>query len=469
MLHSLTTPATPDTTWHTFRTYWAGAFVSMVGDSFTLVALPVAAYSINQSSVLVGFVDMMEILSGVLFGSLLGVLADRSDSRLVMWASDLGRAALLVLLAVLAYVGAGTAWMILLVAFGLGVLRAFHDGGESTLLAMIIPPDQEIQAYARLNVADSAGRLIGPFIGGLAIEAGIWAAFGIDAATFAIAAAAVLMLPRTRGRRQSRLARAQRTASNSPSIRHEFVEALVAMRARPTYLVLVIIGAFGNLAGLTMAGLFVPFATEVLQLKSVGFGFGALLALVGCGGLAANWLVNRQTTHDPRAAGLAMVPVAATVALAGAVPSLITSVIAMVTAGAGMAYFQANYPAYRQRSFPTAMLGRVSMATRTIFYATMMVGFVCGGVIAETLGPDVMLMIFGGVSLVGILVVGYIPIDATRSLSRRTDVRRTDVRRVDVGAPPPRSAPAHAANATSRPRSSGVRGRSPGPSRSRAR
>ena len=56
----------PMTKWAAFRTYWAGYFVSMAGDCFTLLALPIAAYRLTQESWLVGLVDMMEILSGVL-------------------------------------------------------------------------------------------------------------------------------------------------------------------------------------------------------------------------------------------------------------------------------------------------------------------------------------------------------------------------------------------------------------------
>ena len=67
--------------WRTFRAYWLGLTVSTIGDSFTLVALPIAAYTINRSSVLVGFVDMMEILSGVLLGSFLGIVAEHVRRR----------------------------------------------------------------------------------------------------------------------------------------------------------------------------------------------------------------------------------------------------------------------------------------------------------------------------------------------------------------------------------------------------
>lgn len=407
MIDALTTQheATQPAGWGTFRAYWLGLTVSTIGDAFTLVALPIAAYSVNRSSVLVGFVDMMEILAGVLLGTLLGIVADRSDSRTVMFFSDVVRALMLGGLAAMAYLDAWNQWTILVLAFGLGTLRAFHDGAESSMLATIIPPSREMQAFARINSADSTSRLIGPFIGGLTLEIGLWVAFGVDAMTFVVASLIVATLPRQR----EHLTVADRTVR--PGLRAEFRAAIDAMRARPTYLALVGVGAFGNLAGLTMAGLFVPFAAEVLELPSIGFQFGLLLALLGLGGLAADWVVNRQASHEPRSAGLAMVAVAASVTVAGAIPSIVTSVVAMLATGAGVSYYQANYSAYRQSVFPAEMLGRVSMATRTIFYLTMMVGFLTGGVIADGIGPDRLFVIFGLISLAGSMVIGFIPIE----------------------------------------------------------
>jgi len=405
MLDTLTTHearSTPADGWATFRAYWLGLVVSTIGDSFTLVALPIAAYSVSRSSVLVGFVDMMEILSGVLLGTLLGVVADRSDSRTVMFWSDAVRTLMLLGLAAMAYFDAWNPWTILALAFGLGTLRAFHDGAESSMLATIIPPTREMQAFARISSADSVSRLVGPFIGGLTLEIGLWVAFGVDAMTFLVAAVVILALPRQRT--------AAAPTTERPGMGGELAAAVTAMRARPTYLALVGVAAFGNLAGLTMAGLFVPFASEVLRLRSIGLEFGLLLSLLGLGGLVANWYAARQARHDPRSAGLGMAVVGVVVFVAGALPSVATSALAMFVSGAAFGYYQANYAAYRQEVFAPDVLGRVAMATRTVFYLTMVVGLTTGGVIAQNLGPDRLFMIFGALSVVGTLVVGFIPI-----------------------------------------------------------
>lgn len=406
MFHPLTTAAAelpiPDATaWGRFRAYWLGLTISTIGDSFTLVALPIAAYSVSRSSVLVGLVDMMEILSGVLLGSFLGIIADRSDSRTVMFWSDAVRAVMLLGIAAMAYTGSWNEWTILALAFGLGTLRAFHDGAESSMLSVIIPPNREMQAFARVSSAESISRLVGPFIGGITLELGLWVAFGVDAMTFVVASIIIATLPRQRMSSER---------GGHSSIRAEFAEAVDAMRERPTYLALVGVGAFGNLAGLTMGGLFVPFATEVLDLESVGIGFGLLLAVAGLGGVTANWVSNRQETHDPRSAGLAMAGVAAFVLVTGLVPSLVTSIIGMFVMGGGIAYWQANYSAYRQDVFPVEMLGRVSMVTRTILFTTMIIGLSTGGILADSLGPDRLLVIFGSIAFAGAMVVGFIPL-----------------------------------------------------------
>lgn len=397
-----------DRAWATFRAYWLGLTVSTIGDSFTLVALPIAAYTIDKSSVLVGFVDMMEILSGILLGTVLGVLADRSDSRRVMFWCDAVRVVILAGLAAMAATHSWNRWTLLALAFGLGALRAFHDGAESSMLAVIVPPAREMQAFARISSAESISRLVGPFIGGLTLELGLWAAFGIDAMTFAIAALIVLTLPRRRAIDSD----AGDDGKTVPlaSIRDDLRTAIRAMRERPTYLAVVGVGAFGNLAGLAMAGLFVPFASEVLHVRALGFQFGLLLSLLGLGGIIANVYANRQTTHDPRTAGLSMTVVGLVVFVAGALPSLATSIIAMLVAGAAFGYYQANYAAYRQQVFGPEVLGRVSMATRTIFYVTMVVGLGAGGLIAEAWGSDRMFMLYGAISIVGTIAVGFVPL-----------------------------------------------------------
>ena len=51
MIHSLSTTEVPSadaTAWARFRAYWLGLTVSTIGDSFTLVALPIAALVLGR-------------------------------------------------------------------------------------------------------------------------------------------------------------------------------------------------------------------------------------------------------------------------------------------------------------------------------------------------------------------------------------------------------------------------------------
>ena len=54
----------------------------------------------------------------------------------------------------------------------------------------------------------------------------------------------------------------------------------------------------------------------------------------------------------------------------------------------------------RQRRFPVRLLGRISMASRTVLFGVMPVAFVAGGALARSHGPDVLFVVSATVGLV---------------------------------------------------------------------
>ena len=67
-------------------------------------------------------------------------------------------------------------------------------------------------------------RLVGPFVGGVTLEIGLWVAFGVDAMTFVVASLIVLTLPRQRAARVA-------PATDRRGMWSEFGDAVEAMRA----------------------------------------------------------------------------------------------------------------------------------------------------------------------------------------------------------------------------------------------
>ena len=77
-----------------FRLLFAGQVLSLVGDRVMLVALPFAVLEAGGSLEAVGLVVAAELVPFLLFALVGGVLADRSDRRRVLIASDAARLAI---------------------------------------------------------------------------------------------------------------------------------------------------------------------------------------------------------------------------------------------------------------------------------------------------------------------------------------------------------------------------------------
>lgn len=399
--------------WHTFLTYWYGHLVSIIGDYLTLVALPLAAFALSNSAVVTASVEVVDVGATILFGAALGTLADRSDTRAVLVLTDLLRAGLLGLLAVLFAIDAATWPIVVGVSLLSAMLRALHDGAEGVLLARMIPDDLEVRAFARLESADSLGNLAGPTLGGsLAAIALAWS-FGVDAFTFLFAMAMVLAISRDRTL-WAKVAGGEHHEEDAFTLRF----ALQAIRRQARYVQWVGALTASSIAVAGFGALLIPFINRELGLGSTATGL-----IVACGGLgglmAAPWL-SRQ--HEVRLdhATWSLVLLCVTTILTGAIVSVVTTVIGVVSLGACLAVASVQGNSFRQQLFPSEMQGRVRLATRTVTLTANLIAILAGGVVSQYVGARWVFILFGGIALVAIVVIGLIRVETAPSVSPRS-------------------------------------------------
>ncbi|MER5709251.1 MFS transporter [Streptomyces sp. NPDC042898] len=175
----------------TFRRYWTGQTVSLVGDQISLIALPLAAVLIlGADAAEMGWLKTAELLPALLLNMPLGAWADRqARRRRAMIAADLGRAALMLTLPVAYALDALTLGQLYAVAFGIGALTVLFEACNATLLVALVPTDRYIQASALVNGARSMSWLAGPGIGGVLVQV-LTAPFALvaDALTYVVSA-----------------------------------------------------------------------------------------------------------------------------------------------------------------------------------------------------------------------------------------------------------------------------------------
>ncbi|MFI9745781.1 MFS transporter [Streptomyces sp. NPDC052494] len=175
----------------TFRRYWTGQTVSLVGDQISLIALPLAAVLIlGADAAEMGWLKTAELLPALLLNMPLGAWADRqARRRRAMIAADLGRAALMLTLPVAYALDALTLGQLYAVAFGIGALTVLFEACNATLLVALVPTDRYIQANALVSGARSMSWLAGPGIGGVLVQV-LTAPFALvaDALTYVVSA-----------------------------------------------------------------------------------------------------------------------------------------------------------------------------------------------------------------------------------------------------------------------------------------
>ncbi|MEU6988894.1 MFS transporter [Streptomyces sp. NPDC046324] len=156
----------------TFRRYWTGQTVSLVGDQISLIAIPLAAVLVlGADAAEMSWLKTAELLPALLLNLPLGAWADRrTKRRRAMIAADLARAALLLTLPVAYLLDALTLGQLYVVAFGVGALAVLFEACNASLFVALVPSERYVQANSLTNGSRSMAWLAGPSVGGVLVQ-----------------------------------------------------------------------------------------------------------------------------------------------------------------------------------------------------------------------------------------------------------------------------------------------------------
>ena len=181
-----------------FRLLWGGQTISFVGDSAFLVALGWRVTSMTGSAGSLGFVLSLSaaaMLTTLLWG---GVLADRHSRRLMMIGSDLARAVLVGVLAVVDGTGHLSLGSIMVLAAAIGFADGFFHPAFGGIVPLVVEQPVLASANSMLSIARQGSAIVGPAIAaGLYGGAGPTTVWVVDALSF-VASAALLWRTRPR-------------------------------------------------------------------------------------------------------------------------------------------------------------------------------------------------------------------------------------------------------------------------------
>jgi MFS family permease len=396
-----------------FRHYWSAHVVSMVGDQISLIAIPLlAVLTIGAGAAEMGYLTAAALLPNLFLSLLAGAWVDRQAyKRKVMIGADLGRAALLAVVPVLAFGGVLQLWHLCVLSFAIGTLTVFYEVADGSLFASVVRRPDYIAANSLTNGGRAMSFVAGPSVGGVLVQV-LTAPFALVADVLSYLGSALLL---------TRIAPPENAgaASDGGGLR---IGAGLAFIVQSAVLRQLLLGVTViNLFNYIFHALLILYVTTVLGV-SPGM-LGALIGIASIGGLvgaAVTGPLTRRFGIGPVVVGgyvafplpLVLIPLAD-----GPQPVVIGMLLAAeFLSSLGVMILDIGVGSLQTAATPVSRLSLVKGAQRTVNYGVRPIGALLGGLLGELIGVHAALWIGAVGAVAGVLFVVFSPVPRMREL-----------------------------------------------------
>lgn len=365
---------------------------SSCGDWLYNVALLALVYGRTHSPTLTAVTTAARVAPMLVLGPFSGSLVNRVDRRVLMIGSDLVRAGLMIVLAVVAVAGLPIVIAPVLAALATAAGVATPAAVAATAARLVADADRQRAAALRSGIGQAAV-VVGPAAGALVLlAAGPALAIALNAATFLVSAAAIAAIPAG-----PVFAPAAEDAGPS-SLIGDVMDGARALRSSPAAARFV---AADVLCSVVYGILTVALALLGRRLGGGSGAYGLLLAGFGAGGLLGAALAAHVDApgrwRTLLTGGLVLVSIA--LFGFGAIPALPAALALAVLGGGGMIVGEVLSETALPRLLDDAALAR----TYGLVFPAAVAGIIAGSLVA---GPLISLAgLQGAFTLVGLLVL----------------------------------------------------------------
>lgn len=378
-----------------YRNIWFASLASNMGGLIQAVGAAWMMASISTSENMVALVQASTTLPIMIFSVVAGAIADGFDRRRVMLASQFFMLAVSASLAVCAYLGIITPWLLLGFTFLIGCGTALNNPSWQASVGDMVPRDVLPGAVALNSMGFNITRSVGPAIGGIIVAAaGAAAAFTVNTLSyFALIYALWRWKPEfpksalPRERLGDAIAAGLRYVAMSPNL------GKVLFR--------------GFAFGLTAVAILALLPLVARDLVHGGpLTYGALLGAFGVGAIGGALTTARirdlLSSEDIVRCSFAGFAVSA--AISGASSSAWITGLALMVAGACWVLALSLFNTVVQLSTPRWVVGRALSLYQMATFGGMACGSWIWGHLAETQGVDIALfasaiLMMGGVAI----------------------------------------------------------------------
>lgn len=387
-----------------FRNIWLASLISSFGGLIQSVGAAWLMLEMTRQADMVALVQVSTALPVVMFALLGGAIADNLDRRRVLLAAQIFMLTVSIALALCAWLGVLTPWLLLAFTFLIGSGGAFNAPAWQASVQDMVPRAQLPSAVALNSMGFNLARSTGPALGGAVVAmAGAATAFALNALSYfgLIAvlwkwrpASAPRLLPREL--LPSAMAAGVRYVMLSPAIRS------VLLRS----------AAFSIGAGAVLALL------PLIAARLIGGGaldYGLLLGAFGLGavGAALGSSALRERLSTEAIVSAASVGFALALALAALGQQFVLAALAMLGTGAGWVLALSTFNVAVQLAAPRWVVARALSLYQMAAFGGLAFGAWLWGGIADQQGLSTALLGAAAVMLGSVLLGFWLRLEQT--------------------------------------------------------
>jgi len=390
-----------------FRLLAGGQFTSTIGDYCYAVALPWLVLSGHGGTILLGTVLACYGVSRMALIPVGGVLADRVGPRTVMLAADAARCVLVAAMTVLAARHTASLAALGPIAACVGAGEGLFIPASFAIMPSLLDGDRLAAGNAISTAAVQAGSLLGPALAGAlvaATQASTWA-FGIDAASFAVSALTLVLIPRraAAGTVSADEATQGAGAGGGDGLGGGEQGVLAFLKRSRVLQVILVVVIAANLAGGGIDGVALP---SLAHERFGAAGYGALLACFAAGSVLGT-LASARTGGLRRPAIFASAVFFIDAMALSLTPYLggeVGAAAALFVGGAANGLGNVTFLTVTQKWAPPALLGRLMSMVMLCAFGSFPLSAAVSGVLVRHIGPSLFFPVAGGLVALALLI-----------------------------------------------------------------
>ncbi|WP_218005765.1 MFS transporter [Actinomadura hibisca] len=381
---------------HNYRLWALSDLVSITGTWMQVLGLNWLILSITHSATSVGFGLVLNALPAVLLGPWAGTLADRLPVRPLVLGAQVLQAILAVLLTFIALGDPQSTAPLYAISLASGLVAAVTGPALGRFGAEVVGPEDLSNALALGSLFNSAGRILGMSLAGALIPlVGVPGVFAGNAISFAAVIGAVLMM---RGREMHPVPRA---AEAERGVADGLRYVLRTPWLLVTFALAFVLGSLGRNYQVTMAAM----SEGPLHAGAAGYGFLSVAFAIGTviGGVYA---AARTHLSLVLLLGVGLLCSVGQM-ISGVTPGLIAFAAVLVPVAAGAVIIDTTVSTRAQLDSPGHLRGRIIAAQGMVGAAAGAAGGPALGVLCDTLGPRMALLVAGAACTAAAVAATY--------------------------------------------------------------